>query len=118
MINPISKKLPRWTPVTGSFVAFIIVLLILALTLLNQLIPLHDYSHHLPRIIILSDLDNLVYSQYYQQGSLLSPNMAMEVITVPLAHFVGAEPASRIFVMLSLLSLLFSTMMLHIKGCV
>ena len=111
----IKKTSPRIS-VSHTLVTFIVVLLILAPTFLNQLIPLHDYSHHLARTIILSDLENPVYSQFYKQGSLLLPNMAMEIIAVPLAHFVGAETASRIFVMLSLLSMLFGTMMLHIKG--
>jgi len=113
MINSIVKNLPRWTPISGSLIAFIVVVLILTPVLLNQLPPIHDYSHHLSRIIILSDLENPVYNLYYQQGSLLLPNMAMEIIAIPLAHFVGAETASRFFVMLSLLSVLFGTMMLH-----
>jgi len=113
MINSIVRNQPRWTPVSGSLIALVIVLLILAPTFLNQLIPLHDYSHHLARTIILSDLENPIYRQYYQQGSLLLPNMAMEIIAIPLTYFIGAETASRIFVMLSLLSVLFGTMMLH-----
>ena len=107
------RNLPRWTPITGSLITVFIALLIITPVLINQLVPLHDYPHHLARIIILSDLDQPVYKQFYRQGSFLLPNMAMEMIAVPLAHFVGAVTASRLFVMLSLLSMLFGTMMLH-----
>jgi len=109
------KKITYWNPVSGSLTIFILALLVIAPVYLNQLAPLNDYPFHLARIIILSELDNPIYSQFYKQGSFLLPNMAMDMIAVPLASFVGAETASRIFVMLCLLSMLAGTMMLH-KG--
>jgi len=114
-MNLTLKSLTRWTPLSGSLIALIIMVLVITPVILNQLIPLNDYPFHLARIIILSDLDNPVYSQFYKQGSFLLPNMAMDMIAVPLANFVGSETASRIFVMLCLLSMLGGTMMLH-KG--
>lgn len=112
-MNPIISYLPRWTPVTGSWITIFIAFLIITPILINQLVPLHDYPHHLARIIILSDLENPIYSLFYKQGSLLLPNQAMEIITLPLTYYMGAEIASRIFVMLSLLSMLFGTIFLH-----
>ncbi len=113
MKNIIENILPRWTPINGLLITLIITLLVLSPVIFNQLIPLNDYPFHLARIIILSDLNNPIYSKFYQQGSFLLPNMAMDMVAIPLAHFVGAETASRIFVMLSLLSMLFGTMLLH-----
>lgn len=113
MKNIIDNILPRWTSFNGSLITLIIALLVLTPVILNQLIPLNDYPFHLARIVILSDLDNPLYSKFYQQGSFLLPNMAMDMFALPLTHFVSAETASRIFVMLSLLSMLFGTMMLH-----
>jgi len=107
------KALPQWTLTTGSLITLVISILILIPVYLNQLIPLNDYPFHLARIIILSDLNNPVYSEFYKLGSLLLPNMAMDMFAIPLASIMHAETASRIFVMLSLLSMLFGTMMLH-----
>ena len=111
--NSVIKNLTNWTPISGSLIVLIITALIILPVFLTQLIPLNDYPFHLARIVILSDLDHPVYSEFYKQGSFLLPNMAMDMIAIPLASFVGAETASRIFVMLSLLSMLFGTMMLH-----
>ena len=115
-MNSILKNLIRWSPVSGSLIVLVIMALVVTPVILNQLIPLNDYPFHLARIIILSELDNPVYSQFYKQGSFLLPNMAMDMIAVPLASFIGAETASRIFVMLSLLSMLLGTMMLHMAA--
>lgn len=109
----IIRNLTHWTSLSGSLILLIISILILIPVINSQLIPLNDYPFHLARIIILSNLDNPIYSQFYQQGSFLLPNMAMDMFAVPLASFIGAETASRIFVMLSLLSMLFGTIMLH-----
>jgi len=113
MPNKILKSLLLWTPISGSVILLIILCLIIAPVVLNPFPPLHDYPHHLARIIILSDLENPIYHQFYKHGSFLIPNMAMEIIAVPLAHLMGAEAASRLFVMLSLLSMMLGTVMLH-----
>jgi len=112
-MNILLKKLPQWSVTTGTLITLIVSLLIITPALLNQLAPLNDYPFHLARIIILSDINNPLYSKFYKLGSFLLPNMAMDMFAIPLAYFVGAETASRIFVMLSLLSMLFGTMVLH-----
>jgi len=105
--------LPKWSVPAGAAVSFIIACLIITPVILNQFIPLNDYPFHLARIVILADLDNPVYSEFYKAGSFLLPNMAMDMVAVPLSAIVGAETASRIFVMLSLLVMLLGTMLLH-----
>jgi len=112
-MNSILKKLPHWSSHSGLLITLLICLLVITPVILNQLVPLNDYPFHLARIIILSNLDNPVYSEFYKQGSFLLPNMAMDMIAIPLTYCVSAETASRIFVMLSLLSMLFGTMLLH-----
>lgn len=113
MPNNLLDWLPRWSLASGRLVTLIIVGLVLTPVMVNQFIPLHDYPFHLARIVILADLDNPIYSEFYKAGSFLLPNMAMDMVAVPLAAIVGAETASRIFVMLSLVSMLLGTMMLH-----
>ncbi len=107
------QSLPRWSLASGSLITLIIVCLILTPVISNQFVPLNDYPFHLARIVILADLSNPVYSEFYKAGSFLLPNMAMDMIAVPLATVVGAETASRIFVMLCLVVLLLGTMLLH-----
>ena len=115
-MNLTLKRLTTWNTQSGVFITLLIALLVITPVALNTLVPLNDYPFHLARIIILSDLDNPVYSQFYKQGSFLLPNMAMDMVAVPLAKLVSPETASRIFVMLSLLSMLLGTMMLHMAA--
>jgi len=107
------KSLTHWTPLSGSIIVLFITMLVIAPVYLTQYPPLNDYPWHLARIIILSDLDSPVYSEFYKAGSFLLPNMAMDMVAIPLANLVGPENASRIFVALSLLSVMFGIMMLH-----
>lgn len=109
--NP--QWLPKWSLLTGSLLSLIIACLIITPVIFNQFIPLNDYPFHLARIVILANLDDPIYSEFYKAGSFLLPNMAMDMIAVPLAAIVGAETASRIFVILSVLVMLLGTMLLH-----
>lgn len=104
---------PNWSLANGALLSLIIACLIIIPVIFNQFIPLNDYPFHLARIVILTDLDNPVYSEFYKAGSFLLPNMAMDMIAVPLAAIIGPEAASRVFVTLSLLVMLLGTMLLH-----
>jgi hypothetical protein len=107
------QQLPSWSLQSGSLITLTVFCLILTPVFLNQFMPLNDYPFHFARINILADLDNPVYSEFYKSGSFLLPNMAMDMVAVPLAALVGAESASRIFVMLSLFVVLLGTILLH-----
>jgi len=107
------KNLTHWTPLSGSIIVLFITILVITPVYLTQYPPLNDYPWHLARIIILSDLDSPVYNEFYKAGSFLLPNMAMDMFAIPLTSLVGPENASRIFVALSLLSVMFGTMVLH-----
>jgi len=112
-MNIVIKKILDWNSVSRILIIFIISLLILSPFIFNRLIPLNDYPFHLARIVILSNLNDPIYTQFYKLGSYLLPNMAMDFIAVPMSFFVDAETASRIFVMLSILGMMFGTMTLH-----
>ncbi|HEX3753855.1 MAG TPA: hypothetical protein VHV26_02150 [Rhizomicrobium sp.] len=93
--------------------AILIGLLALLPILAVRYLPLHDYPFHLARIIILARLDNPFFQRFYSHGSFLLPNIGMDAVAVPLSALVGPEPASRIFVGLTLLTPLFGTICLH-----
>ncbi|GAB4525963.1 MAG: hypothetical protein Tsb0010_09480 [Parvularculaceae bacterium] len=75
--------------------------------------PLNDYPFHLARIVILADLSNPFYDRFYDLGSFLLPNVALDAIALPLAKLIGAEAAVRLFMVLSLLSILAGVAALH-----
>ena len=54
-----------------------------------------------------------ILARFYQQGSFFLPNIGMDAIAVPLSGLLGPEPATRIFVDLTLLTPLFGTILLH-----
>jgi hypothetical protein len=79
----------------------------------TRFLPFNDYPFHLARMVILSQLDNPIFSRFYTEGSFLLPNVAMDAVVVPLSLLLGAELASRVFVELTLLVILFGTVALH-----
>jgi hypothetical protein len=79
----------------------------------TRFIPSNDYPFHLARMVILAQLDNPIFAQIYQRGSLLLPNQAMDGIVVPLSKLLGPEAATRIFVELTILVTLLGTVLLH-----
>lgn len=113
MPKSLMQWVPNWSLANGALLSLIIACLIITPVIFNQFIPLNDYPFHLARIVILTDLDNPVYSEFYKTGSFLLPNMAMDMVAVPLAAIVGPEAASRVFVIMSLLVMLLGTMLLH-----
>jgi hypothetical protein len=79
----------------------------------TRFLPINDYPFHLARMAILAQLDNPIFSRFYEQGSFFLPNMAMDAIAVPLSRFLGPELATRVFVELTLLTILFGVVVLH-----
>ena len=79
----------------------------------TRFLPINDYPFHLARMIIFAQLDNPIFARFYQQGSFLLPNVGMDAVVVPLSMLIGPERATRVFVELTLLVLLFGTMALH-----
>jgi hypothetical protein len=75
--------------------------------------PINDYPSHLARIVVLSQLNDAIYSHFYRIGSFLLPNVALDAFAAPLAHLVGAESAVRWFVELGLVLTLLGAVALH-----
>ena len=99
----------------GIFVlaAIIVGLAAIAPLLAARFPPLNDYPFHLARIAILANLDHPILDQFYDFGSLLLPNIALDVFAWPLAGIIGAEAALRVFMILSLLLILVGVVSLH-----
>jgi len=75
--------------------------------------PINDYPFHLARIVILSHLNDPIFSRFYTHGSLLLPNIALDAFAIPLAHIVGAEAAVRVFLALIPLVMFTGAIALH-----
>src|SRR5258706_10750823 len=94
-------------------VSILIALLAILPVYATRFLPLNDYPFHLARMVILSQLDNPIFARFYVQGSFFLPNMAMDAVAVPLSMILGPELATRVFVELTLVALLFGTLALH-----
>ncbi|HKT20747.1 MAG TPA: hypothetical protein VJR47_22030, partial [Stellaceae bacterium] len=73
-----------------------------------------DYPNHLARMWILvhgQDIPALA-SNYIAHWRLL-PDLAMDLIVPPLAHLIGVEQAGRVFIALTMLTLVAGTVALH-----
>jgi hypothetical protein len=66
--------------------------------------PLADYPNHMARIHVLAHLgqDPLLAERYVSHWSVL-PNLAVDLLLVPLAHFMSVYALGRIFVVASVL---------------
>jgi hypothetical protein len=66
--------------------------------LVTEILPLVDYPGHLVRVHLLANWDNLAgYDEYYRPSWVLLPNLALELIAVPLAKIMPATTAVRVF---------------------
>ncbi|MHC4983788.1 MAG: hypothetical protein ACYTF6_11575 [Planctomycetota bacterium] len=73
-----------------------------------------DYPNHLARAHILATIsDNPVLQERYVVEWKLVPNLAMDLFMVPLASFMSTYTAGRIFVAVTLLSIVAGTLTLH-----
>jgi len=93
----------------------------LALTLLSAIPvlialypPFIDYPWHLARIAILATWgDSPFMQEAYEISSLILPNLALEIVMLPLAQVLPVEVAGVVFVMLTFLLILTGTAVLH-----
>jgi hypothetical protein len=68
-----------------------------------RILPAVDYPDHLARIFLLSKgLELPGYGIFYKPHWTILPNLAFDLITVPLAHIMPVEVAGRVFVILLL----------------
>lgn len=77
-------------------------------------VPVHDYPFHLARMAILSMGEKSeLLGTYYQFGSWLLPNMAMDAVVLPLTLLMAPEMASKLFLALTQLAFLGGCVVLH-----
>jgi hypothetical protein len=95
--------------------AFLLVLLaVLAPLVVTTVPPLHDYPFHLARADILASLPTSSFLRaHYEQGSFLLPNVGMDVVMLPLTRLFPILVAGRVFLGLTLISMLTGTIALH-----
>lgn len=66
-----------------------------------RILPAVDYPDHLARIFLLSrGLDLPGYAHFYRANWALLPNLALDLIAVPLAKVMPVQDAGRLFVIL------------------
>ena len=69
--------------------------------------PMVDYPNHLARCSVLASLpQNPSLQSMYEPRDALLPNMAMDAVVVPLAHFMSVVAAGKVFCALVLLVML------------
>ena len=69
--------------------------------------PMVDYPNHLARASILAALpDSPALQSMYEPRSAILPDLAMDAVVVPLAHFMPPAEAGKIFCVLVLLVML------------
>lgn len=104
-------SLPRgWLGMGGVLLAVLTVVPIFWVTY----VPTHDYPFHLARMAILSlgEKSGLL-GTYYQFGSWLLPNMAMDAVVLPLTLLMSPVAASKLFLALTQLAFLGGCVVLH-----
>ncbi len=78
-------------------------------------IPASDYPFHLARIAILSLGDNPgLQGEFYQFGSWLLPNVAMDALALPLTALMSPEMAVKLFLAAMQLAFLVGCLALHV----
>ena len=114
-----SAALPTSAARAGGTVRLIATYLVLVTLALSPLLwasvpPLVDYPDHLARMWILAQNGALpkLASNYSVDWRVL-PDLAMDLVVPPLAQILPLETAGRIFIALTLLSLLAGTVALH-----
>lgn len=88
---------PRLVPL-ALFLAWVLVCIPL---LFVKVLPTVDFPNHLARSYILAHSDTMPgYLEFYQPRWAMLPNLASELILVPLAHVMPIEAAGKIFLAL------------------
>jgi hypothetical protein len=79
----------------------VLVAFAIAPTLSVKIPAMEDYLNHLSRMYILVTSYTNDANPYYQVSWALYPNLAMDAVVPPLAHFVSVETAGKIFFLAS-----------------
>jgi hypothetical protein len=89
----------RWLP----FVFLLLLSAAIAPVLLVRIPAMVDYPNHLGRMYAIADLgQDPLLAKYYLVRWHLIPNLAMDLMVPPLAHYIGIFAASNAFVVLTI----------------
>jgi hypothetical protein len=88
-------------PTSAQSLFLALFLLVLGLTAATPIPALCDYLNHLARMHLLFDAAQGDPSPYYVVAWGFYPNLAMELVVLPLARWMGVEPAAALFVLLA-----------------
>lgn len=108
-----TTRQPTWAAllVIGYAAVLVVFLSPIAVT---DIPPLVDYPSHLARMHILSTLDsNATLAEIYASSWTVLPNLAMEMVILPLTGFLSVETAGRVFIALTMILLVGGTAALH-----
>jgi hypothetical protein len=102
----------------GRWVVVLVHSLLIAAMLFPLLVvevpALIDYPNHLARAHILATIqENPLLQERYTADWRLVPNLGMDLVVVPLSSFVSIFTAGRLFLALTLLSVVGGTLALH-----
>lgn len=90
------------SPVAVDKIAFALLLVAsLCPALLVRIPAMVDYPNHLARMYVLFDAGTRDANPFYETVWAPYPNLAMDLIVPRLAHLMGVETATRIFLLLS-----------------
>lgn len=70
-------------------------------TLLTPIPAMGDYLNHLARMYLLSQMGTADANPYYQAAWAFYPNLAMDLVVPQMARLIGAENATRLFLLFS-----------------
>jgi len=85
-------------------------MLILAPMLLADVPGMADYPNHLARMSLLTDGSQHPAAKFYEIVWFLTPNLAMDIIIPVLGQILGVEPATRAFLLLSMILIMTGSM--------
>jgi hypothetical protein len=76
-------------------------------------LPLVDYPNHLGRLQVYHNISTDQYlAQFYTFRWIFTPNLAIDALVLPLAHFLSIELSARIIVIISLAIIYLATILL------
>jgi hypothetical protein len=107
-----ATAVPDRRTVWGAFAVLFIIALVPVLIV--HIAALEDYPQHLARVYILGNLQkSALLRQYYLPNWSFQPNLAIEIVLLPLTKFVGVDAAGKFFLALLLFSLSGGIVALH-----
>ena len=96
------------------WMSFLIAVMAISLpVLIVKFFPFNDYPFHFARSLIIAGPDRAAFTEFYDSGSWLLPNLAQDIAVQILTAFFSAADSVKIFVWLTLFLQLAGAALLH-----